>query len=205
VIHVFQIANIVDLAWCSPNSVGSRPSHDGLWFKNPVAHTEVQNPVQSYPDRVVDTPEALIFLTRVEGDFCSAVLCFKSLRFCQYIVIWAPVTPKTNTTASEGQRDIHMAKSKTMIYTASVHDCRYASQDHLHGGKDPQGTVNMTIMYNTISRVCVDFETHGAYRNSWLNCELNEQNFIEEMTVVLLIKVQARKISGGSMNLIRRL
>jgi hypothetical protein len=45
-------------------------------------------------------------------------------------------------------------------------------------------------MCNTMSRLCTDFETRGAYCNARLNRELNEQNFIEETTVVILIKVQ---------------
>lgn len=59
--------------------------------------------------------------------------------------------------------------------------------------------------YNTMSRLCTDFETCGAYCNAQLNHELNEHNFIEETTVVTLIKVPACKISSASINLIRRL
>jgi phosphatidylinositol 4-kinase len=63
----------------------------------------VQNLVRSNPNRVVDTPEALRFLIgdafrggqRRELKVISVlrVLCFESLRFCQYIIAWAPVTP----------------------------------------------------------------------------------------------------------------
>lgn len=63
-------------------------------------------------------------------------------------VLKSEASLKTNAAASEGQRDLHMAKNTSASYLdqakTMVESITASAQDYLHGSTDPQATVNKT-------------------------------------------------------------
>ncbi|KAG1757149.1 hypothetical protein EDB19DRAFT_1623798 [Suillus lakei] len=61
-------------------------------------------------------------------------------------VLTSATAQKTNAAASEGQRDVHMAKNTSASYLdqakTMVESIAASAQDYLHGSTDPQATSN---------------------------------------------------------------